>query len=82
MQVGAPAAGQIQGAARPTPGVGPGVEQALHDEVDGRGQRLEVRRVDCDDVAAEMARAVEAVGRFWTQHVDTDTPLPGLSTDV
>jgi putative phage-type endonuclease len=46
------------------------------------GQRLEVRRLDRGDVAAEMARAVAAVGRFWTEHVDADTapeqenPLP------
>jgi hypothetical protein len=40
----------------------------------GAGQRLDVRRVDRADVSAEMARAVQAVGRFWTDHVDTDTP--------
>jgi predicted phage-related endonuclease len=40
------------------------------------GQQLEVRRINRTDVHAEMIRAAEGVGRFWTDHVDTDTPPP------
>jgi predicted phage-related endonuclease len=40
------------------------------------GQRLEVRRIDADDVTSEMNRAAEAVERFWADHVLTDVPPP------
>jgi putative phage-type endonuclease len=38
------------------------------------GQQLHVRRLDRDDVRDDMHRAVDAVERFWADHVETDVP--------